>query len=451
VVLIADDHDDVVESLRLLLKPEGVEVLIARSPDDVMTVAGHEELDLALIDLNYARDTTTGREGLDLLKQLQATDESLPVVVMTAWGTIPLAVEAMRRGARDFIEKPWDNERLLSVIKTQVELARSQRRARRLEAENRLLREDSRPTVIAESPAMRRVMELVARVAPAEANVLITGEHGTGKDVIAGTLHALSSRSTEPMITVDVGGLAEGVFTAEVFGHVRGAFTDAKTDRVGRFELADGGTLFLDEIANIPRGQQATLLRALESCEIQPVGSPRSKHVDVRVVSATNADLDAAVRDGSFREDLLYRLNTVHIHIPPLRERREDIVPLAVHFLRRHSRGYGRGDKGEMAFDPSALSALESHWWPGNVRELNHAVERSVLLAPGRRVRAGDLGLDGTGPTAELRLEELPLEEVERVLIERALTRHRGNLTRAAEALGISRAALYRRLEKHGI
>jgi DNA-binding NtrC family response regulator len=451
VVLVADDHADVLESLRLLFKTAGIRAEMASSPRDALEIARTRELDAALVDLNYARDTTSGQEGLDLLSALQAVDSSLPIVVMTAWGSVDVAVEAMRRGARDFIEKPWENERLLSVLRSQVALARALRRGQRLEAENRLLRAHERPALVAESPAMRRVVELVTRVAPSDANVLVTGEHGTGKDVVARTLHALSPRADNALIAVDLGGLSEGVFTAELFGHVRGAFTDAKTDRVGRFELADGGTLFLDEIANIPLAQQPALLRALETREIQPVGSPRSRRLDVRVVSATNADLEAAVAEGRFRADLLYRLNTVHVHLPPLRERREDILPLAMHFLGRYAERYDRGGGEALDFEPAALRALETHAWPGNVRELSHVVERAVLLARGPRVRVDDLALARPATNAPPRLEDLPLEEVERILVERVLRRHGGNVSRAAAALGLSRAAFYRRLEKHGL
>src|SRR5579871_4024336 len=268
-VLVADDQRDVIEALRLLLKPEGYELAAVSSPSGVLDALQNQEFDAALIDLNYTRDTTSGQEGLDLLSQLQAGDATTPVVVMTAWGSIDLAVEAMRRGARDFIQKPWENARLLSILRTQVDLSRSLRNEQRLEAENRLLRAEGRPMLIAQAPAMQPVLQLIARVGPSDANVLITGEHGTGKEVVAQTLHALSTRVSKPMVTVNVGGLAEGIFESEMFGHIRGAFTDAKADRVGRFDLADGGTLFLDEIANVPITQQSKLLRVLESGELE--------------------------------------------------------------------------------------------------------------------------------------------------------------------------------------
>jgi DNA-binding NtrC family response regulator len=405
-----------------------------------------------LIDLNYARDTTSGSEGLDLLSRIRAADPTLPVVVMTAWGSVDLAVEAMRRGARDFIQKPWDNARLLAVLRTQVELAEALRRGRRLEAENLALRDGSSselPQIVAESPAMKSVLNLVERIGPADANVLITGENGTGKEVITRLLHSISSRRNKPLISLNAGALAEGVFESELFGHVRGAFTDAKSDRVGRFELADGGTLFLDEIGNVPLNLQAKLLRVLETGEFERVGSSKTQKVNVRLLSATNADLHAEVAQGRFRQDLLFRLNTVEIRLPPLRDRIEDIPVLAEHFLKLHRERYRRAIMG---FTPEALDALRQHLWPGNVRELDHVIERAVLMSPGSIVTAFDLALEAT-PDARLsaRLEEMSLEDAERLLIKKALARFEGNANRAAEALGLSRSALYRRLQKYGL
>ena len=448
-VLIADDQSDVREAVRLLLKGEGMDSDSVASPSAVVTALETREYDAILMDLNYTRDTTSGQEGLDLLSRIQAMDSGLPVIVMTAWGSVQVAVEAMRRGARDFVQKPWDNARLLAILRTQIELRRALRESRRLEAENQLLRAEGRPTLIAESPAMRPVMELVAQVGPSEANVLITGEHGSGKEVIARTLHALSPRAARAMVTVNAGGLSEGVFESELFGHVRGAFTDAKVDRAGRFELADGSTLFLDEIANVPLNLQAKLLRVLETGELERVGSSRTVRVSARVLSATNADVPAEVSSGRFREDLLYRLNTIEIHVPPLRERKEDIPLLAMHFLTRYAGRYGKKVRG---FDDAALQALAEHSWPGNVRELDHTVERAVLLASEELVRASQLGLRASpSGSASPRLEELSLEEVERVLIQKALARFGGNVSQAAGALGLSRSGLYRRLQKYGL
>jgi len=452
-ILIADDQVDVLAALRLLLKGEHYDIVTASSPAGVLKVVQSQDLDLVLIDLNYARDTTSGSEGLDLLPRIQAIDATLPVIVMTAWGSVDLAVEAMRRGARDFIQKPWDNARLLAVLRTQSELAQALRRGQRLEAENLALRDDGasakRPQIVAESAAMKSILNVVHRIGPADANVLITGENGTGKEVIARLLHGVSSRSAKPLVSVNAGALAESLFESELFGHVRGAFTDAKTDRVGRFELADGGTLFLDEIANVPLNLQAKLLRVLETGEFERVGSSKTRKVDVRVLSATNADLKSEVAQGKFRQDLMFRLNTVELHLPPLRERREDIPPLAEHFLRQHSERYRRG---RMDFTPQALEALRHHSWPGNVRELGHVVERAVLMSATSTVNAMDLALQAT-PAAQIsaRLEEMSLEDAERLLITKALARFEGNANRAAEALGLSRSALYRRLQKYGL
>jgi DNA-binding NtrC family response regulator len=445
-VLLADDQPDIRDALRLLLKREGYETHGVASPADALAAIESREFDAVLMDLNYARDTTSGQEGLDLLTRIQMLDSTLPVIVMTAWSSVEVAVEAMRRGARDFVQKPWENIRLLSIIRTQIDLRQALRQASRLEAENRLLRAESRPTFLAKAPAMLPVLDLIARIGPSDANVLITGEHGTGKEVVARTLHALSGRASKPMVTVNAGGLSEGVFESELFGHVKGAFTDARSDRVGRFELADGGTLFLDEIANVPLNLQAKLLRVLETGELERVGSSSTRRVDVRVLAATNVDVNSEAAAGRFRQDLLFRLNTIEILIPPLRERREDIDLLAHHFVHGYSRRYRKNISG---FDPAAVTALHEHLWPGNVRELDHAVERGVLLSAGPLVRAADLGLRAAASTASARLEEMSLDEVERHLIRRTLARHDGNVSQAAKALGLSRSALYRRLQKH--
>ena len=446
-VLAADDQQDILDAIELLLTAQGYQVDTARSPQLVREALSLDNYDAVLIDLNYTRDTTSGQEGLTLLSEIVGIDSNLPVIVMTAWANVQLAVEAMRRGARDFIQKPWDNERLISIVRTQIELFRALQKAQHLEAENRLLRAENRPDFIATSPAMRSVMETITRIAPSDANVLILGEHGTGKEVVAQTIHALSARSQRSLVAVNTGALSEGVFESELFGHVKGAFTDAKTDRIGRFELAHGGTIFLDEIGNVPYRQQAKLLRVLESGEIERVGSSRSKQVDVRVISATNMDVPAACANGQFREDLLFRLNTVEIHLPPLRERREDIPVLAAYFLSRYANRYRRDIRG---FEPAALQALMQHPWPGNVRELEHTLERAVLMSRSTDVQAADLGLvqQRGGP---VNVDDMSLESMEAVLIRKALQRFQGNVTQAAEALGLSRGALYRRMEKHGI
>jgi len=443
-ILIADDQADVLEALRLLLKAEGYQIETVKSPAAVIKAVEARDFSLAMIDLNYTRDTTSGQEGLELLAKLQAVDPTLPVIVMTAWASVEIAVEAMRRGAKDFVTKPWENPRLISIVKNQIELASAVRAYRRLEEENQILRGKGGPNLIAQSAAMRPVLDIISRVGPSDANVLITGENGTGKGLVAQALHAVSARAAKACISVNMGGLPEGVFESELFGHVRGAFTDAKTDRAGRFELADGGTLFLDEIGNIPLGQQAKILRTLETGEFERVGSSRTYRANVRLISATNADLQAEVSAGKFRQDLLFRLNTIHLHLPPLRERREDIALLAQHFLKGHVARYRKAITG---FDDAAIEAMKDYAWPGNVRELDHAVERGVLMSQGKVVRAADLGLNAANSAP--RLEDMSLEEVEAFLIKKTLARCDGNARKAAEELGLSRSAFYRRLERY--
>lgn len=447
-ILVADDQTDVLEALSLLLEPVGHEVLTATSPAGVLAVLQCQEVDAILMDLNYARDTTSGREGLDLLARLVAADATLPIIVMTAWSSVEVAVEAMRRGARDYVEKPWDNQRLLHTVRTQLDLGSALRESRRLERETARLRERDLPEMVAESPAMQPVLRLMERVAPSDAHVLITGEHGTGKDVVARWLHSASRRSAGPFVVVNAGGVSDGVFESELFGHVKGAFTDAKTDRPGCFELAEGGTLFLDEIANMHFSQQARLLRVLQGGEYHPVGSSRVRRADVRFLAATNVDVRKEVAEGRFREDLLYRVNTIELRLPPLRERREDIAPLALSFAARFGARQGRQPP---PFSPSAMRALLNHVWPGNVRELEHVVERALLLVQGSHVEPEDLALGAASSEGAARFEQMTLEEAERYLIQRALARNGDQVSAAAEALGLSRSALYRRLQYFGL
>jgi DNA-binding NtrC family response regulator len=445
-ILIADDQRDVLEALRILLKGEGYQTEAATSLTGIFNSLEKKEYALLLMDLNYTRDTTSGEEGLSAIPRIRQIDGTLPIVVMTAWATVELAVEAMKRGARDFVTKPWDNQRLLAIVRTQIELASALRRERRLEAQNELLR-GTIPNLIAQSPSMRPVVEMISRVAPSGANVLITGENGTGKSLIARAIHAVSPRASHAMITVNMGGLSETLFESELFGHVKGAFTDAKTDRTGRFELADESTLFMDEIANIPPAQQAKLLRVIETGDFERVGSSKTLHANVRIISATNANLDNEVTAGRFRQDLLFRLNTIQIALPPLRERRDDIMPLASTFLAQHAERYRKQIAG---FDETARECLLQHRFPGNVRELDHIVERAVLMTQDQHICAGDLGLtNGGGESRDL--EEMSLEEVEAFLIKKALARNDGNARKAAEALGLSRSAFYRRLQQYGL
>ncbi len=446
-ILIADDQPDVLKALRLLLKPEGFKIETASSVAEIIDSVKTHDFDVILMDMNYVRGETSGQQGLDVLSMIRQMDDLLPVVVMTAWSSVELAVEAMRRGARDFIPKPWKNERLLTVLHTQTELGRALRKGKQLEQENALLKDQSSQSLIAESPAMQPVLETIARVGPSEANVLITGENGSGKGVVANALHAASGRKNKTMVTVNTASIPETVFESELFGHVAGAFTDARSDRLGRFKLADGGTLFLDEIASIPAKLQSKLLRVLENGEFEPIGSSKTFRVDVRVLSATNADLSTEIAKGDFRQDLLYRLNTVEIHIPPLRERKEDIPLLAMHFLGGYVTKYRKSITG---LDPDAMQALCTYHWPGNVRELDHTIERAVLMAQDRLIRPRELGLTVRSED-QPRFEDITLEEMERWAIRKAMTRFDGDISKAALALGLSRGALYRRLEKYQI
>jgi DNA-binding NtrC family response regulator len=448
-ILVADDQVDILDALKLLLSDEGYDVVMARSPGEALERLEGAEFDAAILDLNYTRDTTSGQEGLDLMERIRTLDPTLPVLVVTAWSSVSGAVEAMRRGARDYIEKPWDDERLLVTVRTQVDLRRALRRSQRLQEANTRLQRGATPTFIGDSPAIQQVRQTIERIAPSDAAVLITGEHGTGKEVVATWLHALSDRRSKPLVTMNAGGLAEGIAESELFGHVKGAFTDARFDRIGCFELADEGTLFLDEIANMPVRLQAKLLRVLQTGEVQRVGSSRLRFVNVRVLSATNADLTAEIEAGRFREDLLYRLNTVVIHLPPLRERPEDIEPLSNHFLAHYA---GRYRKPITGFDDAAWKALRTHRWPGNVRELGHAVERGVLMADpsATLISTRHLGLQDTRGS-EAAAAALSLEDAERVFILKVLARHNGDVRLAAQQLGMSRSALYRRLQQYGV
>jgi DNA-binding NtrC family response regulator len=447
-VLIADDQPDILNALRLLLLDEGFEVVEARSPVEAIERIEEAEFDLAILDLNYTRDTTSGQEGLDLLERIKGVDPSLPVLVMTAWTSVAGAVEAMRRGARDYLEKPWEDERLLATVRTQIDLRRALRRTHRLQEAHSRLHRSAMPAFIGASRAIAEIRHTIDRIAPSDASVLITGEHGTGKEVVATWVHALSDRKSKALVTMNAGGLAEGIAESELFGHVKGAFTDARYDRIGCFEMADEGTLFLDEIANMPIRLQAKLLRVLQTGEVQRVGSSRLRYINARVLSATNADLHVEIAAGRLRVDLLYRLNTVMIRLPPLRDRREDIDALAVHFLAYYATRYR---KPLTRLDEGALTALRGHGWPGNVRELAHVVERAVLMADPAAsfIVARDLGLQPPRGAADMTPQSL--EDAERHFIEKVLAQHGGDVRLAAQQLGMSRSALYRRLQHYGV
>ncbi|WP_257388889.1 sigma-54-dependent transcriptional regulator, partial [Tahibacter caeni] len=426
-ILIVDDDESILTTLRVLLKSEGMSCIACRSPAEAVAAARRESCELALVDLNYVEDTTSGKEGLALIAALREVAEDLPIVAMTGWGTIGIAVEAMQRGAVDFIEKPWENNRLLSTIRAQLALRAAQARERKLAAENALLRQQGSGggRLVSRSAEMEQLLSMARRVAQSAMPILITGENGTGKSLLAGYIHQHSTRAAAPFISVNMGAISESTFESEMFGHTRGAYTDAKSERVGRVELADQGTLFLDEIANLPLTQQAKILRLLEERAYEKLGSSFTKQANVRFISATNANLDSLVAERNFRQDLLYRLNGVTLHMPPLRQRREDILLLAEGFLARACQHYNPPAR---AFSAGARAALENYAWPGNIRELQHVVERSVLLAQQAQISEQDLQLGGAraapaAPAAD-DFDGMTLRQSEIALIRRALARH---------------------------
>jgi DNA-binding NtrC family response regulator len=422
-ILVADDQRDVTRALRLLLRGEGFDVDCADSPEAVLAAVRDGNYDVALIDLNYTRDTTSGKEGLLLLDELRTLDPELR-------------------------EKPWENSRLLTILRSQTALGGALRDQRRIRAAGHRQVEDKADDLIAEAPAMLQVMETAARIAPSDAAVLITGDNGTGKTLIGRKIHLMSERAHGPFVLVNMGGLASGVFESEMFGHVKGAFTDAREERIGRIEMAHGGTLFLDEIGNLPMDQQTKLLHVIETGSFEPVGASRSRRSDVRLITATNANLKQAVADGTFRKDLYFRLNTVEIEMPTLAQRPEDVAPLAYHFLARHRQRYNRQ---ALEFSAAAMEMLERYPWPGNVRELDHIVERAVLLAADDAIEPQHLRIEEGGGVLGAHLPLMTLDEAEKALIESTIAHFDGNVVRAAESLGLSRSALYRRMEKHGL
>ena len=442
-ILVVDDQAHIRDSLTLMLEPKGFEVLEADSPEAAINTITHKHVQLVLMDMNYTVDTTSGEEGLQLIQAIRERDHVMPIVVMTAWANIDLSVKAIKAGANDFIEKPWNNARLLSLLQNQISLAQEKHNNKRLT--EAVKRSENTHDLIANAPCMKQVMTLIERTAISDVNILLTGESGVGKSVFAGVIHRLSERRDAPMISVNMGALSDTLFESELFGHQKGAFTDAKASRMGRFEMADKGTLFLDEIANIPKGLQGKLLRVLESGEFEPLGSSKTQHANVRIISASNVNFQQEIEENRFRQDLLYRLNTITIEIPPLRERKEDIVPIANSLLAHLVVKYR---KPQIQFGKDAIDALTTHNWPGNVRELSHCIERAVLMADGNEICRRDLGLVPAQCNDDFM--QLTLEEAEKLLIANALDSEQGNVLAAAEKLGISRAALYRRLEKYG-
>ncbi len=457
-ILIADDDPKIPVALKLLLQSEGMETTGVTTPGELLRNVENEQFDVVLMDLNYTMNTTSGQEGLDLLPKLRNLQESLPIVVMTGYGAVDIAVKALKAGAADFIQKPWDNDHLLNLLATQVRLSRGESGRRRLAQENRVLRDQlsSVPAsgVIARSEAMKQLLSSVEHLSRSDMNLLLTGENGTGKSLLAEYIHRFSSRSEKPFLAVNMGAIPESLFESEMFGHVRGAFTDARKDRMGRFELARGGTLFLDEVACVPLAQQAKLLRVLEERRFEKVGGSKTLVADVRLISATNADLQSKIDEGAFRQDLLYRIKTAEIRIPPLRERVADIAPLAAFFLQKHAARY-RVALPELS--QSAVNMLQGYSWPGNVRELGHLMERALFLQKEGVIGQEHLGLADGAPSADaqnadlLENPNLTLDDVEKQLIEKRLRHFHGCAVETARSLGLSRSAFYRRLSKYGL
>lgn len=454
VILVVDDQADVCLSARLVLNNYQYEVVEAASPEQALQLLeNNPSIELVLLDMNYTSDTTSGEEGLWFLKKLYEKNVNIPVVTMTAWASIELAVEAMQLGASDFIEKPWKNQRLIQIIKQQLQL-------KDLKTENRKLKQlqkDKQPyqQLVWQSPVMKDVMNKLERLARADATILLTGENGTGKSSIAQFIHQHSRRSHNDFISVNMGAIPESLFESEMFGHNKGAFTDAKEHRIGRFELAENGTLFLDEVGNIPLAQQAKLLRVLEEGFFERVGSSRSQKANVRLICATNADLGKLIEQGLFRADLYFRLNTLQVNIPALTQRKQDIVPLAQQFLAFFANKYGME---KLTISESAIARLQQYHWPGNVRELSHILERAMLLSDQAILCEADIDLNGvpnlgvnrtTKKDTEIPL--IPLQEAEQKLVQKALDYHDGNVQEAAKTLGITDSALYRRIEKFQI
>ena len=441
-ILIADDDEDIRLALNLLLSSEGYQIIEAANAKEIIIQSNRQQPDLVLLDMNFSRDTTSGQEGLAILEQLQPLN--IPVILMTAWGSIELAVQGLQKGASDFIEKPWNKLKLLNSIKQQLSFSRVKEQN---QGYRQLLAPENKTAWVCQSPSMQAIETLIGQIAPTDANILILGENGTGKSLLAERIHQLSLRQHAPLITVNMAAIPENLFESELFGHQKGAFTDAKQNRIGRFELADKGTLFFDEIGSLPLSLQPKLLRVLETGQFEILGSSQTQVADVRLISATNADLNQLVSKQAFRQDLLYRLNTLVITIPPLRERLEDIAALADNFISKFSDKYG---KHALAISACALNKLKQHNWPGNIRELSHVIERAVLLSTTNEITALQLLLDNANNISDEVVLQ-PLEQAEKQLIEKAMTVTGGQVIEAAKLLDISRNALYRRLEKFAI
>jgi len=446
-VLIVDDDRDVLLSARVVMKKEFPVVLVTTDPEKIPEILKKEEVDVILLDMNFRAGESDGEEGMRWLRNIHAADPDIQVVVITAYGDINLAVAAMKEGACDFVVKPWDNQKLLATVRSCYRYREAGREIRRLENTRRAIQGDVPGQMIGVSKPMQNLFDMVEKVAPTDASVLITGENGTGKELVARRLHHLSHRSNQIFLTVDLGALSENLFESELFGHVRGAFTDAREDRPGKFEVASGGTLFLDEIGNLSVPMQAKMLTALQNRQVYRVGSNRPLEFDVRLISATNRPLQEMVKNGRFRQDLLYRINTVVIHVPPLRQRKEDIPLLVNHFTGVYGQKY---NKTGLHVNSDDMKRLENYSWPGNVRELQHMVERAVILADRNTLDFSGVKRQPASPVATM-TESLNLEELERQAIAEAIRKHGGNMSRAAAELGLGRTTLYRKMEKYGL
>ena len=447
-ILIVDDNKNVLSALRILLSDYFENIVLLTSPNTLMSELRDKNPDVVLLDMNFSAGINSGNEGLFWLSEIKKADEELPVVLFTAYADIDLAVKALKGGATDFVVKPWDNAKLLATLQSAYSLRQSRKEVKKLREKQSVLNRDiqkEEDICWGKSPAMQRLLTMIKKVAVTDANVLITGENGTGKELIAKMIHRYSPRAAETLIIVDMGAVTETLFESELFGHVKGAFTDAKADRSGKFEAADGGSLFLDEIGNLSYPLQAKLLSALQTRHITRVGSNKSISVDIRLISATNKNLFKSVKKGEFREDLLYRINTIHLEVPPLRERREDIPQLADFFLRRLARKYGKSD---LKLGEKALCKLESYAWPGNVRELEHAIEKAVILSDNQELQPNDFYMRTPDETSFV-VESLTLEEMEKILIEKALRKYDNNISAVAAELGISRPTLYSKIRKY--
>ncbi len=453
-ILIADDDINIIAGLKYVLAEEGFDIVAVTTPEAALASVKTQTLDLILLDMNFQQDTTSGGEGLQLVKAITQLELAIPIIVMTGWATIDIAVEAMQAGAKDLIQKPWKNERMLSAINTQLALAQSTKTSQRLSQQNKQLTAQAHPNdragIVANSAIMQTLLTTLEDLAQSDMSILLTGDNGTGKSMLAAYVHSVSTRSDNTFVPVNMGAIPETLFESEMFGHVKGAFTDAKENRIGRFEIAEQGTLFLDELANIPIAQQAKLLRVLEERKFEAVGSSKSLHADVRVISATNSDLLAAISDKTFRQDLYYRLNTIEIRVPSLSERLDDIPALAQHFLQSYSLKYHRACP---VLSQQAIIKLQSYEWPGNIRELSHLMERVLFTCKKDTIEAQDLMLSTqnniSDQTDSLDDPELTLDELEKKALIKRLEIHRGNATETAKSLGLSRSGYYRRLSKY--